>query len=514
MLARPLLQPPFLKLRFANQSIASWFILLLGVYLTGHTLIRLLLWRNLEYDEAEQLIFVQTLAWGYSSQPPLYTWLLWGWVQLLGPSVAAIALLKASLLAALYGLLFLVSRRVLKDPRLALLTAFSPLLISAFAWEGIRTLTHTMLLCVLFLASWHSLLRIQASGKTRDFLLLGLWLGLGLLAKYNAVLYSAALLGAALSLRAWRQCLCERRLILTLGLALTIAAPHAFWLMDHFHEATHSVLRHSAQPGMPAPPGIPAGLGNLGKNLAVGLVPLVVAAICFAPSCLPGRQSTDPLVRLLDRFCLVTLGLLVGLLILTEVRNFRLHWFGPLLLVLPLAFFAHYGRAHLPAAGIRRYGLVLAVSAVAILGVRLATLCFDYQQGMFQTRDFLYATQTARARQLGFGHGRIIAGDPVTAGYQRLYYPEVPVECLHYPVMHPPVLERNQPTLLVWDATHQPMAPIGAAHAPRTSGPVCQLIEVAPCVFDSSTKRLGFCYFPATHPAALPVATGFPLTPR
>ena len=54
-----------------------------------------------ELDQAEQLILSQRLQWGYTNQPPLYTWLLWGIAQWTGPSLTVLLLFKVGLLLAL-----------------------------------------------------------------------------------------------------------------------------------------------------------------------------------------------------------------------------------------------------------------------------------------------------------------------------------------------------------------------------------------------------------------------------
>src|SRR4051794_38958520 len=115
--------------------------------LVAHTVIRCALSGNLDIDEAEQLVLVQTWSAGYSAQPPLYTWLLWPVVQLVGPNVVALALFKFLLLGTLYVLMARLTWRVLGDNG-GVLAAVTPLLLPVVGWEAWR-MTHTPLLCVL-----------------------------------------------------------------------------------------------------------------------------------------------------------------------------------------------------------------------------------------------------------------------------------------------------------------------------------------------------------------------------
>src|SRR4029078_5317266 len=97
-----------------------WVWLFAAGVLLAHTAIRCGLSRNLDVDEAEQLVLVQTWSAGYSAQPPLYTWLLWPVVQVVGANVMALALMKLVVLGLLYWLMARLARQVLPDERGAL----------------------------------------------------------------------------------------------------------------------------------------------------------------------------------------------------------------------------------------------------------------------------------------------------------------------------------------------------------------------------------------------------------
>ena len=73
----------------------------------------------------------------YSAQPPLYTWLLWPLVQIVGANVVALALLKLILLASLYWLMTRLGRHALGEER-GVLASVTPLLVPVIAWEAWR----------------------------------------------------------------------------------------------------------------------------------------------------------------------------------------------------------------------------------------------------------------------------------------------------------------------------------------------------------------------------------------
>ena len=110
-----------------------WLVGLILLFLAGHALCRALTWNHLEYDEAEQLVLVQSLEWGYYYQPPLYTWLLWPWVKLLGPTVFPLMIVRTLLYVALFRLMYVLAYRVCQHPRLAsLMTLFTLLVPEVF----------------------------------------------------------------------------------------------------------------------------------------------------------------------------------------------------------------------------------------------------------------------------------------------------------------------------------------------------------------------------------------------
>src|SRR6266508_5921470 len=100
----------------------SWrfavLVLVLAGYLGVHLLLRLALSPSLIPDEAELALFSQSLAWGYSEQPPLYSWLVWGAVRLLGLSVFSLTLVRMLVLAAVPRALYATARVVVRDRRL------------------------------------------------------------------------------------------------------------------------------------------------------------------------------------------------------------------------------------------------------------------------------------------------------------------------------------------------------------------------------------------------------------
>ena len=153
---------------------------------------------------------------------------MWVAVRLFGLSIFSLTLVRLLVLGSIHVALYALARR-LPGACLAPLTCFSLFLIPVFAWNAANYLTHTLLLCAVFLATVRQVLLLPGRRHTRSYVLLGLWLGLDLLSKYNGALFATALLLAALSCPRYRECLADRRLLLTVALATVLVLPHGLW---------------------------------------------------------------------------------------------------------------------------------------------------------------------------------------------------------------------------------------------------------------------------------------------
>src|SRR6202000_3583536 len=97
-------------------SVLAFFVL----YCAIHFLVRYLLSPNFTLDESEQMLFGQSLQWGYRFRhPPLITWLTWGTLTATGQSHVAFFLLKYVLMFLGLAAYFQAARLVIRDTLLA-----------------------------------------------------------------------------------------------------------------------------------------------------------------------------------------------------------------------------------------------------------------------------------------------------------------------------------------------------------------------------------------------------------
>ncbi|MCX8086664.1 MAG: glycosyltransferase family 39 protein [Rhodocyclaceae bacterium] len=214
----------------------------------GLVLLLLVLWRffagldaglGLSVDEAQYYLWSREPAWGYFSKPPLIAWVIAATTQVCGHAEPCIRLPALLAFAATSWVVMLIARRLF-DARIGVFSglAFATLFLTSF-YSWFMTTDSLLLLCwslaLLFF------LRALDTDHWRDWLLFGLFLGLGLLAKYAMGFF---VLCACLALLVEdRARLRSLRLWAALTLALLILAPNLAWNLEH----EFATLRHTAE---------------------------------------------------------------------------------------------------------------------------------------------------------------------------------------------------------------------------------------------------------------------------
>jgi hypothetical protein len=368
-----------------------------------------------------------------------------------------LALLKTGILAAIYLLLYRCARMILHDFPRAVLATGSLLLVPLLAWEFLRDYTHSPLLCAFSVATLSALLRLQKKGRWRDYALLGLTLGLGVLSKYNYVHFAVALGGAALTMGPFRLRFLKRRMVLTLALAAAIVLPHGLRLVQHW-TLIHSFLAERSGVGQCTGylAGMAAGCGSLLYNAFLFLTPLwVIYLLCFPSGFrLRGMACSSTAIGqgLLGRFFMAA-GLVLLLQVTSGATRFYVHWLEPFLIFLPIWFFGRLPLATLAPARLKGFAAVLVCAAVAILGVRAGEVSFNLNSAKHAERDRLFMEQVRQLQAAGFQTGTLVAGDHVIGGNLRLYFPRARVLCVEYPAYDPPAGDPDGPIVVVWNST-------------------------------------------------------------
>ncbi|MBB2700850.1 UNVERIFIED_ORG: 4-amino-4-deoxy-L-arabinose transferase-like glycosyltransferase [Rhizobium esperanzae] len=428
-----------------------WIFVLLAAYFTLQIGVRLATSHSLDLDEAEQVFRSQWLAAGYGPQPPFYNWLQYGVFQFAGVSLTALSVVKNLLLFISYLLYGLTARLILRDMALVAMATLGLLTIPQMAFEMQRDLTHTV--AVFFSASifFYGFIRSLKQPSLASYLVAGVGIGFGLLAKYNFAILPAAALIAALADARLRPRIFDRRLVVTIAVALVITLPHLFWLKDNLDFATARTLEKMTASGHASHlMQVAMGVGSLALAV-ISFAGLTVAvfAVVFGKGLRPALAAGSDWTRLIERMMLVFLAGILLLIVFGGAAGIKDRWLVPMLFILPLYFCLKVEAAGIETGkAFRRFMPVVAVIMIGVPAVLYGSVAAARFTGHYERLNRPYATMLENLRKQA-EPAAILAGDSLLAGNLRQDIPGVPVLSVDYPGFHPDLAGRR-PLLLVW----------------------------------------------------------------
>jgi len=212
------------------------FYTLIAIYLICHFFIRIFFEGSLQVDDAEQIRLGQDLQLGYLMrfpQPPLYSWLAWGIFQIFGVSIFSISLLKYLLIMITFIFIFKIADALYKDTDTQYFAGFSFLLMPSFAWHMHQGFTHTILLGCALMMSLFWILKILKEDNTKNYIYLGLSLGIGILSKYSFFIFMFIAFLSIFTTQKLRKKFINKKFIYTIFLTFIISTPHFLWIFNN-----------------------------------------------------------------------------------------------------------------------------------------------------------------------------------------------------------------------------------------------------------------------------------------
>jgi hypothetical protein len=190
-------------------------------------------------DEAQYWRWSRVLDWGYYSKPPLIAWLIASTTAVFGNGEWAVRLSApiAHGLAAYF--LYSLGRRAF-DARVGAWAAALYLLMPG-VWLSSTIMSTDAILLPMWAASLLCLWRLRDKPSLANGALLGLALGLAMLAKYAALYLFVGAILAAIVDRPTRKALLSRGGLAALIVTLLVLAPHLAWNAAHkFETVSHT----------------------------------------------------------------------------------------------------------------------------------------------------------------------------------------------------------------------------------------------------------------------------------
>jgi len=362
----------------------SW----LTLYLLMHFFIRVLFSQTLQVDDAEQIRHAQNLLLGYPiPQPPLYSWLSWGIFKAFSTGLFALTLLKYILIFLTFWFTWLVSGQLFQHLQTRYIATLSYLLMPSFAWHMHQGFTHTILLGLGIVVSLHALLLLKGNNSIKNYLYLGIALGIGLMAKYSFLLFMVPLFISAISVAPFRRVITDRKILLSIGVFVLIIGPHVYWLTQHYQEIFLSIDQKLKVTSDNLLIDRIKSVGQFTGAAIAFVVPFLLIFIINSWKKLfniDKQTSKDDSTLLLNRFFLIILGSVVLLAIFVSMPHFKVRWFHPLMMVFPLWMLTRIERKELLSKSIMRwFSSIAIIFTVLILSIRIAQVTIGPELGKY-----------------------------------------------------------------------------------------------------------------------------------
>jgi Dolichyl-phosphate-mannose-protein mannosyltransferase len=440
------------------------------VYCVIHWMIRVFVAPVYTVEEANQLLFSQSFQLGYEArQPPMLAWLHWLATRAGPITPAFIFAVKYALMFVGLSFYYLATRNVLVRPGVSAAALGAWGLTFQIGWAAHEDLLGGVALMAVLAMCLHAFTRILTWRRRRDWVYLGVTIGIGLLTHHLfATLPAAMLLGIALS-PFFRDAMSIGRLATALLIAAAIYSPYAIWVATNIDSIGAAVREYVTSWEIDSAwlERVGVAATQLGRALLEFALPLLLFwMMLFWTLWLPviyplfPRRNTDEEPHEVAwRRLFVRTAFFAALIYLVSVvlgvQAYKPHWMMPVLFTLPIWLFAHVKRAGDFPVAIRAFGALVVVFAVMVMGGRFV----EAQMGITSCREggcrpyAPIADWAAALKQAEFTEGTIVGADPHLTGNLRAAFPRARVLDASAPANAYPPRRTRSACLIVWRDT-------------------------------------------------------------
>ena len=440
-----------------NRPQSVKFLLILACYFALHILLRVTISDSLDYDEAEQAMLSQWLLAGYTEQPPLYTWIQHSLFSIFGENVFSISLLKNSLLYLTYVFVFFSSQIILKNTRAAILATCSLLLIPQIGWESQRDMTHTTLVVFAAAATLYQSLRLIEKKSYLNYLLFGLFLGIGFMAKANFGLFIIILLLTLVSFRQGRSVIFNWKILLSVVVLFALAGNYFYWMMnnqDIVFSATKKFKRAIDNYYV-------KGSLSLITNSFLFFTPLWLFYLIFFPSGYDAKwwEERSFHQRFIARYIVFFFCVLLLVVLIFKVTYVKDRWLQPLLFVVPILFFSRVSTDKITSGRYKGFLTVVGIAAATVyLAFTIRVMGASYID-RFSRMNYPFSPMAEDIRSTGFDSGLIISNNRFLAGNMHLQFPTSPALVPEYRFEDLPSTQGFKNGIVIWMTDRYPVIP-------------------------------------------------------
>lgn len=268
-------------------------------------------------DEAQYWTWSLQPDWGYYSKPPMVAWAIWLGTHLFGDGELGVRAVTVLVYPLTAWLLYRLARRLFRtDPRAEAIGFWAGVTYATLPMVSLGSwlITTDAFLILFWSLSLYILTFALESERWRDWLLLGLTIGLGLMSKYSMVFFGLGLavyLAVTPERRRW---FLNPRPYAAAAIALLVLAPNILWNSAHqFVSYQHTAEISQLDKQLINPGALLEFFGGqfavFGPIAFVGLLWLTVRAKSW---------FADDRLRFLAAFSLVPLAAFFGLALMSR----------------------------------------------------------------------------------------------------------------------------------------------------------------------------------------------------
>ena len=212
----------------------SAVIFLILAFCVIHWAIRVFIAPVYTIEEADQLLFSQSLQVGYEArQPPMLAWMHVLAIAGGGLFPPVVFALKYLLLFVALASYYLAARNVLIRPGVSAAAVAAWALTFQVGWGVHEDLLGATALMASLALTLHAFTRILTWRRYRDWVYLGCAIGVGMLTHHLFVVFPLAMMIGIFMSPFFRDAVKPWRLAVTLLVAALIYGPYAFWVSTH-----------------------------------------------------------------------------------------------------------------------------------------------------------------------------------------------------------------------------------------------------------------------------------------
>jgi hypothetical protein len=443
------------------------FVLMLWTVSPGRTL----------QDALSSELLQGHLAGGYQLRnPPLYEWLLWGVQQTIGPGPLSYLILRYSLVGFTGILFYLALLRTIASTRVVAAFSLSLMLFYWFGWEVHHSVSHTLPLLAASLALFVVGLAYAEQPTAGAAFLLGVIIGIGLMAKWSFLLVGISLGVAFAVTRETRAIYHQPRTLLVLMGATLPILPFALWIW-HLDPGLIASRIFPSESGLSLNQKLDGAIAFV-TSIPLVFLPWIAFVIFFAwrfPEMPSGSLALSQAVavRLASLTALIFLALMAVLLMATTasdsslfgVTGFAIHY------LFPFCLFASLALSGLVALRVNeqrfapRLGYASLTIAIIIFLLKLGSF-YVLPQRSGGGNLLPYAQLAEQLTRRGLGNAQFVTLSPRDAGNLAIYLPNARALSLSARIEPPPPDPiSNRPCVLVWGGEYSvPPQPSPSAH--------------------------------------------------